>query len=60
MRCEVEEGGFDYLALLTVGNCVSGTAKSQRLTKFYLDETDGIVITHDQIDFTESAAVIGL
>ena len=27
VRSEVEEGGLDYLALLTMGNCVSGTAK---------------------------------
>ena len=57
---EIEEGGFNDFALLGCWDRGCSAAKEQRFPELDLDKAERIAVAHEQINFTESATVIGL
>ena len=60
MRRDIEEGGFDDFALLGSRDLSGGTTKQPRFPELDLDKADCVAVTHEQIDFAEAAAVVGM
>lgn len=54
----VKQCGFDNPALFAVGYGTGGPTETLRFSELDLDETDRIVVAHDQIDFTKAATIV--